>query len=197
MSAFLTLFHFVCDGWQNRAVCLCIKFRNPEMLHEYFGEHSLSRTAIFEWHSHFKDGRVLFEDDERSGQPSTSKTTENVEKIENSSMKTVAEQSMSSQTPLGSVMEILTENLNMHRTAAKFIPQLLTDDQMQQRVNMYLELRVREKANENPAFISRIITGEESWIYGYDPETKKHSLQWKGPQSRRGGGEMGNLGSQD
>jgi hypothetical protein len=31
--------------------------------------------------------------------------TENVEKIKNSSMKTVTEESMSSQTPLGSVME--------------------------------------------------------------------------------------------
>jgi hypothetical protein len=52
-----------------------------EMLREAFGEHSLSRTAVFEWHSRFKAGRVPVEDDERSGRPSTSKTTENVEKI--------------------------------------------------------------------------------------------------------------------
>jgi hypothetical protein len=38
---------------------------------------------------------VSGEDDERSGRPSTSKMTENVEKIENSSMKTVTELSMS------------------------------------------------------------------------------------------------------
>jgi succinate dehydrogenase/fumarate reductase-like Fe-S protein len=25
--------------------------------------------------------------------------------------------------------------------------------------------------------------GDESWIYGYDPETKQQSLQWKYPQS--------------
>jgi hypothetical protein len=49
---------------------------------------------------------VSVEDDERSGRPSTSKTTENVEKFENSSMKNVAEQSVSLQTPLGSVMEL-------------------------------------------------------------------------------------------
>jgi hypothetical protein len=48
---------------------------------------------------------VSVEDDERSGQPSTSKMTENVEKFENSFTKTVTEQSMSSQTPLGPVME--------------------------------------------------------------------------------------------
>jgi hypothetical protein len=52
-----------------------------EMLREAFGEHSLSQTAVFEWHSRFKTGRVSVEDDERSGRPSTSKMTENVVKI--------------------------------------------------------------------------------------------------------------------
>jgi hypothetical protein len=51
------------------------------MLRETFGEHSLSWTAFFEWHSNFKADRVSAEDDERSGRPSTSKTTENVEKL--------------------------------------------------------------------------------------------------------------------
>jgi hypothetical protein len=54
----------------------------PEMLCEAFGEHSLSWTAVFEWHSHFKAGCVSVEDDEHSGQASTSKTTQNVEKIQ-------------------------------------------------------------------------------------------------------------------
>jgi hypothetical protein len=38
-----------------------------DMLLEAFGEHSLRRTAVFEWQSHFKNGRLLVEDDERSG----------------------------------------------------------------------------------------------------------------------------------
>jgi hypothetical protein len=55
---------------------VCIKFRvklgkstteTLEMLPETFGEHSLSRTAVFEWHSRYKAGRVSAEDDERSG----------------------------------------------------------------------------------------------------------------------------------
>jgi hypothetical protein len=49
-----------------------------EMLREAFGEHCLSRTAVSEWHSRFKAGRVSVEVDKRSGRPSTSKTTENV-----------------------------------------------------------------------------------------------------------------------
>jgi hypothetical protein len=61
----------------------------------------------------------------------------------------------------------------MHRIAMEFVPRLLTNDQKQQPINVCLELR--EKANEDPTFtcISRIITGDVSWIYGYDPETKQ------------------------
>jgi hypothetical protein len=82
------MFHFVCDVWQNQAMC-CIKFhvklsksatKTLQMLHEAFGEHSLSRTAVFEWHSRFKASRVSTEDDERSEQPTTI-MTENVQKI--------------------------------------------------------------------------------------------------------------------
>jgi hypothetical protein len=33
--------------------------------------------------------------------------------------------------------------------------------------------------------LSRVITGDENWIYGYDPETKQQFLQWKNPYSLR------------
>jgi hypothetical protein len=68
-----------------------------------------------------------------------------LKKFENSSTKTVAKQSMRSQTPLGWIsygvcQEILTENLSMRCIAAKFVPHLLTNDQKQQCVNVCLEL---------------------------------------------------------
>jgi hypothetical protein len=53
-----------------------------EMLHDTFGEHSLSWTVVFEWHSCFKAGEFSVEDGERSGRSSTSKMTENVEKFQ-------------------------------------------------------------------------------------------------------------------
>jgi hypothetical protein len=73
----------------------------------------------------------------------------------------------------GVCQKILREILNTSRIAARFVPQLLTNDQKQQRVNVCLELQ--EKANEDPTFISRIIMDDESWMYGYDPETKQQS----------------------
>jgi hypothetical protein len=47
-----------------------------EMLREAFGQHSLRQTAVFEWYSCYKAGRVLVEDDKCSGRRSTSKMTE-------------------------------------------------------------------------------------------------------------------------
>jgi hypothetical protein len=52
-----------------------------ERFREVLGQHSLSRTAVFEWHSCVKASRVSVEDDEPSGPSSTGKTTENVENI--------------------------------------------------------------------------------------------------------------------
>jgi hypothetical protein len=62
------VFHFACDGWQNGATCVKLgksTTETLEMLREAFGEHSLSRRAVFEWHSRFKASRVSVEDDER------------------------------------------------------------------------------------------------------------------------------------
>jgi hypothetical protein len=91
------------DGKIKQRVCVifCVKIGKSSTLEtpfEAFGEHSLSLTGVFQWLSHFKAGRMSVEDDKRSGLPSTSKTTENVEKLENSSTNTITEQSMSLQT---------------------------------------------------------------------------------------------------
>jgi hypothetical protein len=43
----------------------------------------------------------------------------------------------------------------------------LTADQKQQGVNICEELRLI--ASNDALFLSRVITGDESWIYGYDP----------------------------
>jgi hypothetical protein len=59
--------------------------------------------------------------------------------------------------------------------------QFLTADQKQQCVNIYEELR--QIASDNATFLIRAISGDERWIYGYDPETKQQAYQWKGPNS--------------
>jgi histone-lysine N-methyltransferase SETMAR len=77
---------------------------------------------------------------------------------------------------LVSCHNILTEKLGMHRVAAKFVPRLLTDEQREQRVGINQELL--DQANSDGNLLKNIVTGDETWVYGYDVETKAHSSQW-------------------
>ena len=42
-----------------------------------------------------------------------------------------------------------------------------------------------ELINSHPAVLNALVTCDESWIYCYDPETKRQSSQWKHAGSRR------------
>jgi hypothetical protein len=44
---------------------------------------------------------------------------------------------------------------------------------------------VLETANKDPDLPKKVITGDESWVYDYGPETKVHSSQWKSSKSSR------------
>jgi len=75
----------------------------------------------------------------------------------------------------GTCHKILTEDLKTRRVASKFIPRLLSVDQKQQRLDVCLDLK--ENTANDPSFLLNVITGDETWIYAYDPETKTQSSQ--------------------
>ena len=39
--------------------------------------------------------------------------------------------------------------------------------------------------NDDPDLLKKLIIGNESWVYGYDIETKAQSSQWKRPEKPR------------
>ena len=59
----------------------------------------------------------------------------------------------------------------------KFVPRLLMAEQKDDRVSICTDLR--EQAQSDPNFMSSVITGDESWVYRYDLETKQMSSHWK------------------
>jgi 5,10-methenyltetrahydromethanopterin hydrogenase len=68
---------------------------------------------------------------------------------------------------------ILTEKVEMHHVAAKFVPCLLTDEQKANHVTVSQELFDHSNADEN--FLKNVITGDETCICGYNIKTKAHS----------------------
>jgi hypothetical protein len=63
----------------------------------------------------------------------------------------------------------------------EIMPRLLSGDQKAHHVSACRELK--QKATDDPSFISNIIIDDEAWVYGYDPETKQRLSQWKLPNS--------------
>jgi len=62
----------------------------------------------------------------------------------------------------------------MRAVCAKMVLKELTDEEKQRSVTIYQDLL--ERQND---ILGRFITGDETWVYQYDPETKRQSAQWK------------------
>jgi hypothetical protein len=61
---------------QRVAITFCCKVdisasKTVELIRKAYGDAAVSRTAIFEWHKRFREGRESVKDDEHSGRPST------------------------------------------------------------------------------------------------------------------------------
>ncbi|XP_012057321.1 PREDICTED: putative uncharacterized protein FLJ37770 [Atta cephalotes] len=82
------------------------------MLGNCFGNDTLKKTAVYERHERFKSGRESVEDDERSGRPSTSKTS-------------IKELTEDLNIAYGSIQDIVINGLGLRRVAAKLIPKEL------------------------------------------------------------------------
>ena len=114
------------------------------MLTKAYGESSMSKTRVYEWYKRFQDGREDVEDDECPGRPNTSRTDEKVkEMVMNDRQITIRE--------------------------AKFVPKLLNFEQKQRR--MEVAQKPLNEVNGDEELLKRIITGDETWVCGYDVET--------------------------
>ncbi|XP_025421236.1 protein GVQW3-like [Sipha flava] len=182
------------DNISEQRVCIkfCFKIgKNAtetfELIKLAFGNVALSRGVTFDWFKRFKDGRISIEDDHRPGRPLTSKTNDTIilvrEKIRSDRRLTVREVANEVGISIGTCHSILSDELGMKRVSAKLVPKLLTEEQMEHRIEVCLDLKNR--VSNDPSFIKSIITGDEIWVYGYDPEIKVQSSQWKTTNSPR------------
>jgi hypothetical protein len=134
----------------------------------------MGATQIREWFNRFKDGHTLADSDQRSGRPSTSQNANAIENVRSLILDdrrlTIQEISDEVGISTGSAHSIVTEDLHMCRVVAKSVPKLLSQEQKQ----LHLEVArdMLECTNGDPEFLKTVITGDETWVYGYDPENE-------------------------
>ena len=69
------------------------------------------------------------------------------------------------------------------RAAAKIVSKLLNFEQKQSLIDIVQEMLTT--FNDDPDLLKKVITGDESWVYGYNIETKAQSFQWKRSEKPR------------
>ncbi|XP_035221949.1 histone-lysine N-methyltransferase SETMAR-like [Stegodyphus dumicola] len=91
---------------------------------------------------------------------------------------TVAEISNELDISHGSVHKITADQLQFYKVCAQWVPRLLTVEHEGKRIEIALKfLQCYQK--EGNEFLDKIVTGDESWIHHFSPETKRSSLKWK------------------
>jgi hypothetical protein len=137
-----------------------------QLLREDYGEDTLSRARVFEWHRRILGGRDV-EDDERPGCPVTMKTDENVDKVRtlvrNDRRLNIRMIAKELNVDKERVSQILTENVKMKKVCAKMVPKNLSEDQKLNREEMCQN--VLEKSEEDPDFLNSVITCDETWLF--------------------------------
>ena len=153
---------------------------HEEMVAVYQGS-APSLSTVQKWSSEFKRGRESIEDDPRSGAPATACTGESIKEVEKLvledariKVKMMAEITKLS---IGTIHTILHDHLNLSKVSARWVPRMLTAPQKKVRIACCRELL--EMCSENAdGVMDRIVTGDETWVHHYDPESKQESMQW-------------------
>jgi hypothetical protein len=74
------------------------------------------------------------------------------------------------------VLRVLKEDLGKRKLCASFVPLSLTPEQREDRVTSCQDTIAMADADKN--YFNKIITGDETWCFAYDPETKQQSSDW-------------------
>ena len=151
------------------------------MLQTAFGASCMNQASVFEWYKRFKEGRESVRDDERCERSKEVNTPELIGQIKNFMDKDrrVSIETISAQfnVSVGTVHTIICEERKMRKICARFVPKMLREDQKERHCHDSREMV--KLINSDPAVLDALVTCDESWIYCYDPETKRQSSQSK------------------
>ena len=150
-------------------------------LQNVYGNGALKYATVCKWVRCFNDGLESIENDLRMGRPVSVLMEKNVATvktlIEEEARYTMQETEELSGIHSSSVLKMLHERLGLRKICVRWVPHLLTDEQKQSRVR--LASQVIEKYNKcDPCRLEQIVTGDETWIYHFQPDSKAKNKVW-------------------
>lgn len=177
-----------CSGLEQRAVIrfLLAEGAKPSdilcRMTQQYGSSCMGKTSFYNWVKAFKEGRNDITDKDRAGRPVEVSTTQMVAKVENMVLQdrrvTIDEIAAALDLSHGTVHSIVHEKLAFSKVSCRWVPKMLTDEHKAQRILAARE-GLRRFRRERRTFLTRIVTTDETWVFHYEPESKRQSMEWK------------------
>ncbi len=170
---------------------LCASGKTPGQCHkelcDVFRPDAMSRAQVGVWHRRFRGSDTSVKDKARSGRPASVNTEPNRRQLHTqldadrrSSIRKLNETTGMNRS---TVHKVIKKTFKMSKVAPKFVPRILTPELKRSRVDMCTQNL--ELFRQDPALLSKVITGDESYFPVFDVETKIETMQWKTAQEPR------------
>ena len=145
------------------------------MLVQVYGREVVSRKYVYECFKRFREGKETTNDVSHSGTPSTSWTQKLIENV-----RLIAEE-------LGNSKDTANRSSAMIWVSGRSAPGLCrTSLQTSRRQNGWKLLETLfSTLYEDPLLLKNMVTGDETWCYQFDPESKWQSMASCSPTSSR------------
>ena len=146
---------------------------------DVYGEHAMSSSMVRRWVRLFNEGRENVHDDPRSGRPSV--VNEDLvraveEKIRENRRFTITSLSLHfPQISRSLLHEIVSDKLKFWKLCARWMPNMLMEEHKLKQQASALDFLTRY-SEEGDNFLSRLVTGDETWVSHATPELKQQSM---------------------
>lgn len=153
-----------------------------EELKSVLGDGALCLRTVYRWIEHFSTGRTDVHDEPRSGRPSViSETVVDAAGVfvrENRSC-TLDDIALEFDISHATAHSLVHNHLKMRKLLSQWVPYQLTDVQRTERVRIS-RLHLERARREGDAFFRRIVAGDETWVYSFEPDLKQQTSLWRG-----------------
>ncbi|GFU40787.1 putative mariner transposase [Nephila pilipes] len=150
-------------------------------LNSLYSDKAPSYSTVKNRYNEFNRGRCSIQDESRAGRPKSVVVPEKInavrELIKQDRHVTYREIEASLDISMTSINKILHEHLSVKKICSRWIPHNLTNAQKKARVDWCKEMLEKYIQGTSKA-VYNIYTGDESWIYAYELETKQQSTVW-------------------
>jgi histone-lysine N-methyltransferase SETMAR len=140
-----------------------------------------SLSTVKYWCRRFGSGVSSVLDKFKSGRNKSAQNETNVENIrkilEQDRRLSIREIAQKSHTSITTAWRIVTKGLGLILRCARWVPKLLSSEQMDARKSASEE-NIWLNSLDPEFFKNQIVTGDETYLHHYEPESKRQSMQW-------------------